>query len=357
LVTDTERSDLTRGTMRAMRQLTFHGAGRLEWEDVPAPDLAGAGDALVRPIAVATCDLDAALMTGRAPLAGPFAFGHEFVGDVLEVAPDVTIARAGHRVIVPFQISCGICDPCRRGLSGSCATAGPGAAYGMAPIGRGEWGGAFSDVVRVPFADAMLVPLPPSLDAAKIASISDNVPDGWRAVARPLDERPGGPVLVVGGAGDVALYAVAAARALGSEQVDYVDTDQRRLAVAERLGANAIERQADGRPLGRYPITVDHSGDVAGLHSAIRSIEPWGTCTSTAIYFSPDTPIPLLDMYTRGITFCTGRVNARALIPDVVLAVKDGRLQPELVTAATVSWDEVDVALRDLAAKTIVTRA
>jgi threonine dehydrogenase-like Zn-dependent dehydrogenase len=340
----------------AVRQLTFKSAGRLEWDEVPAPDLSGGVDALVRPIAVATCDLDSAVLAGRAPLPGPFAFGHEFVAEVIEVADRAASTRAGDRVIVPFQVSCGSCAACRRGLTASCESAGPGAAFGMAPIARREWGGALSDVVRVPYADAMLVALPAGIDPVAVASVSDNVPDGWRAVAPPLHSRPRAPVLVVGGAGDVALYAVAVAVALDSEQVDYVDTDPRRLAVAERLGATPVERAPDGARLGRYPVTVDHSGTTPGLHSAVRSTEPEGTCTSTAIYFDPETPLPLLEMYTRGITFRTGRVNARAAIPHVLGLVAAGRLRPELVTAAVVAWDEADTALPGLEAKTVVVR-
>jgi alcohol dehydrogenase len=339
-----------------MRQLTFQGAGRLAWEDVPSPALSGPGDALVRPVAVATCDLDAALIAGRAPLPGPFAFGHEFVGEVLDVAPEVTVAQRGNRVIVPFQISCGRCERCRRGLTGSCTTAGAGAAYGMAPIARREWGGALSDVVHVPYADAMLVAVPANIDPVAIASVSDNVPDGWRAVAPALRDRPGSPVLVIGGAGDVALYAVAVAIALGSEHVTYVDTGQRRLAVADTLGAEVIDREPDGTALGRYPITVDHSGEPSGLHSAIRSTEPEGTCTSTAIYFASDITVPLLEMYTRGITFRTGRVNARAVIPHVLELIAADRLRPEVVTSAVVEWDEADTALAHLEAKTVVRR-
>ena len=339
-----------------MRQLTFAGAHSLAWEDVPSPELASSDAALVRPIAVATCDLDAALVSGRAPLPGPFAFGHEFVADVLETGNAVTSVRVGDRVIVPFQVSCGTCEFCRRGLTASCTTAGAGAAYGMAPIARQEWGGALSDCVRVPYADAMLVALPPGLTPASVASVSDNVPDGWRAVAPELERRPDAPVLVVGGAGDVALYAVAVAVALDCPQVDYVDTDPRRLAVAERLGAQAIERTVDGSRLGRYPITVDHSGEVAGLQSALRSTEPEGTCTSTAIYFAAETALPLLDMYTRGVTFRTGRVNARAAIPHVLDLIGAGRLQPELVTKAVVQWDDAPHALADLAAKTVIVR-
>jgi alcohol dehydrogenase len=209
--------------------------------------------------------------------------------------------------------------------------------------------------VRVPYADAMLVPLPAGLDPASVASVSDNVPDGWRAVAPDLERRPGAPVLVVGGAGDVALYAVAVAIALRSEQVDYVDTDPRRLAVAERLGANAIERPVDGTRLGRYPITVDHSSDAAGLRSALLSTEPEGTCTSTAIYFT-EPALPLLEMYTRGVVFRTGRVNARAAIPSVLELVAAGRLRPELVTSATVQWDDAPAALASLDAKTVIVR-
>src|SRR5688500_7457411 len=122
-----------------MRQLTFLGPGRLEWQEVPDPLLTGSGDALVRPLAVATCDLDAVAVQGRVPLPGPYAFGHEFVAEVVAVADDVSAARVGDRVIVPFQVNCGTCARCRSGLTASCETAGPGAAYGMAPIARREW--------------------------------------------------------------------------------------------------------------------------------------------------------------------------------------------------------------------------
>ena len=339
-----------------MKQLTFAGPGELRWDEVAEPVLSGTGDALVRPVAVATCDLDAALIAGVAPIPGPFAFGHEFVAEVVETADDVEAGRVGDLVIVPFQVSCGRCEPCRRGSTASCATAGAGAAYGMAPIARREWGGALSDLVLVPFADAMLVALPAGIEPASVASVSDNVPDGWRAVAPALIADPRAPVLVVGGIGDVGLYAVAVAIALESERVDYVDTDPRRLRVAETVGANAIERPVDGSALGRYRITVDHSGSTPGLHSAIRSTEPDGTCTSTAIYFAPETPLPMLEMYTRGITFRTSRVNARAVIPDVLALVSGGQLRPELVTSQVVPWDDADRALIDLSAKTVVVR-
>jgi alcohol dehydrogenase len=336
-----------------MEQLTWVGAGRLAWQDVAAPQLLGDAEALVRPITVATCDLDTLVLSGAAPLPPPFAIGHEAIAEVIECGPGVSGPSVGDRVIVPFQVSCGGCERCRRGQTGSCTTVGAGAAYGMAPIGRGEWGGMLSDVVRVPYADAMLVPLPAGVDPVHAASVADNVPDGWRAVAPALSALPGAPVLVVGGGGAVALYAAAVAVALGSGQVDYVDTDPRRLAIAESVGARPIDHAADGTRAGRYPVTVDHSGTVEGLHTAIRSTDVGGTCTSTAIYFAGELPIPLLDMYVRGITFHTSRVNARTVIPRVLELVVEGRLRPELVTDAVVDWADAATALDGLDAKLV----
>jgi len=87
-----------------MRQLTFIEPGKLEWWDVPAPLLMEAGDALVRPIAVARCDLDFYIFNGHAPLPGPFAFGHETIGRVIETGDAVLHFQPGDIVSVPFQI-------------------------------------------------------------------------------------------------------------------------------------------------------------------------------------------------------------------------------------------------------------
>ena len=91
----------------ALRQLTFTTAGGLEWREVEPPTLQADRQALVRPVAVATCDLDLAFIRGRVPVGREFAFGHEGVAEVLEVADSVQDHRPGDLVSVPFQISCG----------------------------------------------------------------------------------------------------------------------------------------------------------------------------------------------------------------------------------------------------------
>jgi alcohol dehydrogenase len=338
-----------------VRELQFLGPGRLDWVEAEEPRLQTGADALVRPVAVATCDLDTVALAGGAPLTGPFPFGHEFVADVVAVSDDVRSVGAGDRVIVPFQISCGECDRCRRGQTGSCRTAGAGASYGLGALGGLEWGGALSDLVRVPYADAMTVPLPSGIPARSVASMGDNIPDGWRTVAPGLERWPGAPVLVVGGgAVGIPFYAIAIARALGAERVDYLDDDPARLARAERVGAEAVEGPYPRRA-GRFPITVDASGDPAGLRCALRSTDAGGMCTSIAIYWD-EVALPLLEMYTRGVTFVTARVDARAVIPSALELVAQDRFHPELVTETVAPWGDAPAVLADHRAKTVIVR-
>src|SRR2546430_1268921 len=154
-----------------VRQLEITRARSVEGRDAPRPALGGDGEALVRPLAVAMCDLDAAFLSGRVPIAEPFPLGHECVGEVVEVGDAVRAVAPGDVVVVPFQISCGACAACAAGHTGSCTAVPRGSAYGMKPLG-GDWGGALADVVRVPFADAMLVVLPEGIDPVAVASVA-----------------------------------------------------------------------------------------------------------------------------------------------------------------------------------------
>jgi threonine dehydrogenase-like Zn-dependent dehydrogenase len=335
-----------------MRQLVFVEPGRAEWREAPEPALQGPGEAIVRPLAVAACDLDGSMMRGAVPFQGPFPLGHEFVAEVVEAGDDAGV-EPGDRRIVTFQVSCGECARCRAGLTGNCTAVPAGAMYGIGQVG-GDFGGALADLVRVPFARAMLFPLPDGASPIALASVSDNVADGWRTVAPQLAESPGAPVLIVGGgAPSISLYACQVAAALGAERVDFVDGDPDRLTLAERLGANPLEGPPPER-LGPYPITVDASADPAGLAAALRSTEPGGTCTSVGIYFGSETPVPLFEMYVKGITFRTGRVDSAAALPHVLSLVADGRLDPAAVTTSVVPFDDAPSALADPPTKLVL---
>jgi alcohol dehydrogenase len=314
----------------------------VEWREVPEPELTDARDALVRPLAVALCDIDQPIIRGEAPFPGPIALGHEFVGEVVEPGDDSGLAR-GDRVAVPFQISCGRCERCERGQTGDCLTVPPYSTYGFGAFG-GDWGGALSDLVRVPFADFMAVPLPTGLAPVSAASVSDNIPDAWRAVAPGLEARPGADVLIVGGAGSIELYAIDIARTLRAGSVTYVDTDPDRLRLAEGLGATVIEGPPPRR-LDPFPVTVSAGTDRDALHLALRSTEPSGICTSVGIFFEPETPLPLLEMYTTGVHFHTGRCQARPVMPQILELIADGGLHPDLVTSNVVPWEDAAEAV------------
>jgi alcohol dehydrogenase len=340
-----------------MQQLIFIKPAMLEWHEVSPPRIEKPREAIVRPIAVSNCDLDTLIVHGMAPMfSGPFPFAHEFVAQVVETGDEVRSVRPGDVVSVAYNISCGECARCRKGLTASCTSVTPGSMYGTGRLG-GNWGGALSDLVKVPFADSMLVAIPHGVSPTAVASLSDNLPDAWRTVAPLLDEQRGKSVLIVGGggAGSVGLYAVAIAKALGAERIDYLDGDAVRLELARKLGGNPIAGPPP-RKVGSYAITVDASLDKTGLACAIRSTESEGFCTSVGTYFSGEIPVPLFEMFVKGVTFKTGRAHARAYMEPVLALIQAGRLHPELVTDRVVPWEEAIEALAGHRTKLVIVR-
>lgn len=225
--------------------------------------------------------------------------------------------------------------------------------YGIGPLGGGDWGGAFADLVHVPY-EFMMLKLPSGADEGALASGNDNLPDAYRNVVPQLEEYPGAEVLILGGGGrSIALYTVMMAIAMGSSKVDYVDDNPSRLEIAEHLGANPIEGPPPDK-MGRYPITVDASGQPEGLATALRSTDSGGTCTSIGIYFQ-DPTIPFINMYTRGITFKTGRPHSRATMPEVIELVTEKKIDPAAIQTVA-NWSEVPDALAEPPLKLVVTR-
>lgn len=340
-----------------MCALTLVGTATVRWDEVPVPAITDPRQAIVRPIAVATCDLDIGVLRGTYPLPGPYPLGHEGVAEVLEVGEDVRTVAVGDRVVVPFQISCGVCGPCTRGRTGNCAHVPRMATYGLGQMGGVQWGGLLADQTLVPYADAMLVPLPARVDPAAVASASDNIPDGWRAVGPQLAAEPGADVLIVAGTGgtnSIGLYAAGLAVAAGAGRVVYLDSDAQRLQIATRLGAEVIE-STPGKKVGAFPITVDASGSEAGLACALNSTASDGTCTSTSVYLS-DPRVPMFAMYSRCCTLHTGRAHVRPAIPEVLQLVADGSFEPARVTTTEAAWDDAVDALAEPTMKVVLTR-
>ena len=340
-----------------MQQLTCVGPSKIEWREVDEPRIESGGEALVRPLAVARCDIDPFLISGLLPQRGPFALGHEAVVEIVAVGDGVRRHAVGDRAVVSFQLSCGRCVRCSSGRSASCADYPLLSDYGMQPLSGVEYGGMLSDLVRVPHADAMLEPIPAGFDPAALASVSDNVLDGYRSVAPHLARRPGVPVLFVcHGVRSVALYGVLAALALGAERVDVASDDAALLALAEKLGAKPIETDFETR-LGPYPLVVDAGLRVEGLRLALHATEPDGVCQAVSFYPGGGVEMPLGKAYTKGLDFHIGRAHAVSLLPEVMPLIASGRLQPERVTTRVVDWAEAPEAYLEDSIKLVVRRS
>jgi alcohol dehydrogenase len=342
-----------------MRQLTYIGPNVLEWWDVPAPRLEGDGEAIVQPLAVTRCDLDLYIANGAARFEGPFAIGHETAGVVTAVGDGVTSVVPGDLVIVPFQISCGDCDYCRRGLTNACRSVPFRSSYGLKPVCGVEHGGALSDYLRVPYADHMLVKQPPGHALSQTSALADSAVDAFCVVAPTLRERPGAEVIVIGGrAQSLGLMIVQAAVGLGARRVVYVDGNRDRLAKAKSFGAELREAPSlkEMEPVGLFPLAVDADGTVASLKLALRSVEPGGLCHRTYGDFQEETPVPLRHMYGIGITLWIGRVQARAQLPACLAQVTAGHFHPEAVLTRRVAFEEAHEAIADPTIKIVFLR-
>lgn len=334
------------------KALSFLAPHRMQWREVETPAILHPEDAIVRPIASSTCDLDVLIIQGKTPFHGPFDIGHECIAEIVALGEGARHFHVGQLVIVSWHISCGYCHRCHKGLPNTCSTHAHGAMFGMS-IG-GEWGGLFSELVRVPYANAMLLPLPPGINPAHAASMSDNIPFGYELTVPHLRANIGADVLVMGGVGSVALFAAAYAKAAGAGRVDYVDTDRRRLGIAEKLGANPIDSPPKRR-FGTYPITVDASGNADSLLSAIRSTEPEGYCSSVGAHFT-DIAIPIIEMYAKGIHFYTGRGQGRPNFEPALDFITSGRVKPELVITEIQPFELAHEVLAEPSMKPVLAR-
>ena len=342
-----------RPTRPRMRALTAAPGARLRWRSVPVPTAPGPDGALVHPIAASTCDIDCPLVLGATQLALPLHLGHECVADVLSVGERVTSVRPGDRVVVPFQISCGQCTPCRAGHTGSCLAVPPLSAYGMG-LATGHFGGAFSDQLAVPYADAMLVALPKGVDPVAAASVSDNICDAYRHIGPHLPEilqaDPDAEVLILAALGarpmfsaSSPLYTGLVARALGARNVNLVDSRSHVRAHAQRLGINALAPRALRR---RAPAPLVVHISVDSLSTALAHTAPDGICTSSG-GLHRGARVPLLQMYIRRATLHVGIPHARPLMPPVLELMAQGSLPAGDVVTAVAPLDDAPAALRE----------
>lgn len=339
-----------------MRAVTWQGPRRVETQDVPDPSLAEDTDAIVQVSATAICGSDLHLYEVLAPyLTRGDILGHEAMGTVVEAGGAVTRVRPGDCVVIPFNIACGACWMCARGLQSQCEVTqvraqGKGAAlfgytslYGGVPGGQAEY-------VRVPHADYGLIPVPQGGPDERWLYLSDILPTAWQA-ARYADVTPGDTVAVVG-LGPVGHLAARCALRQGAERVIGVDlvperlqrareagievvgdTDDTPAAVLELTGGRGADRvieavgmEAHGDPvvagvLGVVsrlpkPVSVPLAENAAvdrlsALRAAFGSVRRGGTVSIAGVYGGAVDPINMMELFDKQLTLRMGQANVR----------------------------------------------
>ncbi|WP_428964222.1 alcohol dehydrogenase catalytic domain-containing protein [Micromonospora fluostatini] len=264
-----------------MRALCWVGGDGLAVREVPEPRLRNTQDAIVRVSRSATCGADLPLLSpGDAGLGVGDVLGHEFLGEVVEVGPEVRRHRVGDRVVVCSVVSCGRCWYCRRGLFSCCDNGGSteptvaeppwgepaGGCYGH-PRSAGGFAGSHAEYVRVPYADVGAFPVPDAVSDDRAVFASDAAPTGW--LGADLGGVGPGDVVAVWGAGAVGQLTALAALLRGAERVIVVDRHDERLRMVERdigvetlhYGRTDIPAELRERTGGRGPdVCVEAAG-------------------------------------------------------------------------------------------------
>jgi len=249
-----------------MKALVYNGPRDVSVNEVPDAKIERATDVLVKITSTNICGSDLHMYEGRTGMEAGRILGHENLGVVIEVGPAVDRVKVGDRVCLPFNIGCGFCANCEKGLSGFCLTVNPGfagGAYGFA--GMGPYSGGQAEFLRVPYGDynCLVLPLGSEEKENDYVMLSDIFATGYHATEL-AGVRPGESVVIYG-AGPVGLMAAVSASIKGASQVMVVDTHKDRLKLAEQVGAIAIDDTEGGG--------VDRIMELTGGKGADRGCE------------------------------------------------------------------------------------
>ena len=353
-----------------MRALTWQGKRDVRVETVPDPTIQEPTDAIVRITSTAICGSDLHLYEVLAPFLSPGdVLGHEPMGIVEEVGAQVTHIQPGDRVVVPFNISCGRCWMCSRQLFAQCETTqvreqGKGAAlfgytslYGAVPGGQAQF-------LRVPQAQFGPIPVPHGPPDQRFLYLSDILPTAWQAVV--YADCPDGGTLAVLGAGPVGQFCARIGRHRGAGRVIVVDDLPERLMLAARHGAepldtsevddvaerlleqtggrgpdaviDAVGMEAHGSPRGKLAQSmvgvlpdavagplIEHAAidRLDALHTAIKAVRRGGTVSVTGVYGGELDPMPMMEMFDRGIQLRMGQAHVKRWVDDILPLVLD----------------------------------
>ncbi len=357
-----------------MKALCWYGKFKVRVVNVPEPRILNPRDAIVRVTATAICGSDLHLYDGVIPMMKKGdILGHEFMGEIVEVGSGVKNLRAGDRVVVPFNIACGGCFFCQRGLWSLCDNSNPNAAlaekeFGFSEAGLfgyshlyGGYAGGQAEYVRVPFADVGPLKVPQALSDEQVLFLSDIFPTGYMA-AENCNIQPGDTV-AIWGCGPVGQFAIRSAYMLGAGKVIAIDAEPARLKMAEKDGKAVtlvsdldVPQKLIDLTAGRGP---DACIDAVGLEAharlhdtrydqskkdwdlstkyphvltqAIQACRKGGTISVPGVYAGAMNKFPFGAAFAKGIALKMGQTHVHRYMRPLLKRIQNGEIDPSFV--------------------------
>ncbi|MBA2331678.1 MAG: glutathione-dependent formaldehyde dehydrogenase [Actinobacteria bacterium] len=353
-----------------MKAVVWHGTEDVRVDDVPDPTIQQPTDAIVRITSTAICGSDLHLYKVLSMyMEEGDILGHEPMGVVEEVGSEVKHIKAGDRVVLPFNISCGHCFMCEQSLQSQCETTqvreqGKGAAlFGYTKL-YGQVAGGQAEYLRVPQAQYGPIKVPEGPSDERFLYLSDVIPTAWQAVK--YADVPEGGTLAVYGLGPIGQFSVRVAKQLGVERVIGIDLVPERLELARRFGAETVEWTGDGDPaLEIMDLTAGRGADsvidavgteahgapvqeliqtissrspsaiaaklmervgsdrTSALHTAISTVRRGGTLSIVGVYGGAATPMPMMELFDKQIQIRMGQANVKSWIDEIMPLLTD----------------------------------
>jgi 2-desacetyl-2-hydroxyethyl bacteriochlorophyllide A dehydrogenase len=330
-----------------MRAVTFQAPEEVRIEDKPEPEVGAPDDAVVRVEASGVCGSDLHIYHGRVPVEPGFTIGHEFVGSVLAVGPEVERVAVGDRVLGCFKTACGTCVLCLRGQYHRCLR---GQTFGHG-ANLGDLQGAQAEQLLVPRANLTLRRVPGGMSDDVALFAGDVMGTGYHAIDHG-GMRSGDTVAVLG-LGPVGLCAVQSALAGGASQVFAIDTVEQRLAMAGEFGATPLhlteqdpkrEVRAATGGLG-VDLAVDAVGDPAPLALAVSLTRDAGVVSGIGAY-DGRFEVPMGLAWLKGLQLRLGLANVVGHVDRVLALMEAGRLDPGPLVTHHMPLDQASEAYR-----------
>jgi threonine dehydrogenase-like Zn-dependent dehydrogenase len=370
-----------------MRANVWSGRNTVQVENVPDPKILNRRDAIVKITSTAICGSDLHLYDGYIPtMKKGDILGHEFMGEVVDVGPDVANLKVGDRVVVPFPIACGSCWHCEHELYSQCENSNPNAGLGEKMFGHptsgifgyshltGGYAGGQAEYARVPFADVGPFKIEDDLTDEQVLFLSDIFPTGY--MGAEFCDIKGGECIAVFGAGPVGQFAIASAVMLGAERVIAIDHYDYRLQMAHnKAGATDIINFAEDPDIveqlkvltgGRGPDAVIDAVGMEATHGhgvihaadrvkqatrmesdrghafrdAILACRPGGIVSVIGVYGGLMDKFPAGALMNKGLTIKTGQCHVQRYTAPLYERIRRGDIDPSFVITHRLPLDQ-----------------